>query len=1394
MAHQPPPAETAAAPASFFLVRALHSFSPSSLPPSSSSTSTSTAAQTCLAFKQGQLLRCFNRDPSGWWDGQVVEEMGQGGIREGEEGQEGEGKRGWFPSNYVEVLPPIAQAGQEQDQRVPPPTTATSTLSDAPSTTSTAAAASTPNPNPAATPSPSQEQEAHALLLDRIDHHAALLEAAVRERRKEAYQPTTACVISSIRTVLSSTSCLTRDSPLLKQYPPVSSARKRILTSLARLVNAARRASAPTLGTEGAGSRSPSPSPNAEGAANARRSQHEEEQQQREEAEANADLVGISRETVRLVRVFLDRARENGIQVELEKAYHQTGLVGASTGDEKGTPLLGGGGGGGDSSAASPLPSATTRTRTTATKKEEEEEEVRLSSAEAVSTHLSTLHEALRSVLLALTTHLQQEPSSSASTTTTTITSFPRVIDLTRLAIERVRDLLSVVERVGEAALARSSSDGAPKMELERLKAEREGLYLATTGLVNAAREATLQWHQQQQPATTTPSSPNFERASTVRLQEATRAVLRSAGECVSAAEGVVQFLFQQDRTLDFFVPRSRTAAEQLDEPAGVVQSSEMMTEGSVDTLRKHAEEEGSDLPEAVREKRRSSALLNSLGRKAASLGVLRERFEGDKGGATGVATSVERLTIGTEPASDVPLSSSPVETLAPAIPAVPPNNNSSTATTKRDSATSMMMRQQSTESAHSQTSSHVTNLSLASSAALTTHTAETSPRTSLSATAANNGVPKRISASSLSMSRPSSRNEVLTSLAIPARLSSNGSLRDMPMASPSLPFNYVLPAPSTSSLLSPTSANGPSPFSNFSANGTPTATKHTSGAASSTTSGGLWYLERDYEPREISFNADGHVSGGTLRCLVERMTLHDTTIDAGFSNTFLLTFRMFTTPLDLARLLWARFDLSPPTHPDTGAALSPEELKKWTSQKLTPIRLRVYNLFKTWLEIYWLHDQDREVVDDLLEWTEGRLREALPAPSKRLAELVSKRIAGATGTVKRSSIPNEFGLRTGANGSATPSESAGSTGGRARGFLSRMQSTGQLRQGSISAASFSSTATFSKGGPGDVYSPSPDSAANAPTPAISKSLIAALRPTLNGRSHLLSSVVELDPLELARQLTIMESRIYCSIRPEELLAAATSGSDTASKSSLQNGDGGSAKAHSVRQMSAMSTRLTGWIAETILNEHDQKRRTGLVKFFIKLGEHLLALGNYNALFAVFTALSSSTIARLQKTWDGLAPKHKATFGTLRKATDHTRNYAEYRQKVRQALPPCLPFVGLFLTDLIFVYEGNRSERASPADPELSLINFDRYHKMARVVGELQRFQSPYALIEVPEMQSYLTYELDALKSGADAQSLYRQSLMIEPRQGDAPSSSAASIVSSHSGHRAGRDLLGWRA
>ena len=47
-------------------------------------------------------------------------------------------------------------------------------------------------------------------------------------------------------------------------------------------------------------------------------------------------------------------------------------------------------------------------------------------------------------------------------------------------------------------------------------------------------------------------------------------------------------------------------------------------------------------------------------------------------------------------------------------------------------------------------------------------------------------------------------------------------------------------------------------------------------------------------------------------------------------------------------------------------------------------------------------------------------------------------------------------------------------------------------------------------------------------------------------------------------------------------------------------------------------------------------------------------------------------------------------------------------------LTPCV--LGLYLTDVTFCREGNTSHRTSPLAADKKLINFSKYHKMARII------------------------------------------------------------------------------
>lgn len=99
--------------------------------------------------------------------------------------------------------------------------------------------------------------------------------------------------------------------------------------------------------------------------------------------------------------------------------------------------------------------------------------------------------------------------------------------------------------------------------------------------------------------------------------------------------------------------------------------------------------------------------------------------------------------------------------------------------------------------------------------------------------------------------------------------------------------------------------------------------------------------------------------------------------------------------------------------------------------------------------------------------------------------------------------------------------------------------------------------------------------------------------------------------------------------------------------------------------------------------------------------------------------------------------------------------------------------LGLYLTDVTFCREGNPSHRASPLDPNKKLLNFNKYHKLARIVQgtinliffqhglkifvDMQRFQIPYNLKAIPEVQEFLNVAFENSRHHGDLQDLYRR-------------------------------------
>ncbi|RDL38006.1 Ras GEF [Venustampulla echinocandica] len=447
--------------------------------------------------------------------------------------------------------------------------------------------------------------------------------------------------------------------------------------------------------------------------------------------------------------------------------------------------------------------------------------------------------------------------------------------------------------------------------------------------------------------------------------------------------------------------------------------------------------------------------------------------------------------------------------------------------------------------------------------------------------------------------------------------------------------------------------------------------------------------LEKTFA-HELLHNKEGQITGGTLSALVERLTTHDSTPDAMFVSTFYLTFRLFVTPVGLANALVERFDYVGESPHVAG-----------------PVRLRVYNVFKGWLESHWRPFTDNDALLVIEPFAKDKLGAVLPAAGKRLLELAQK-VAATDGPL----VPR---------------------------LVSSMGKT------STSIGQYI---------PADTPLPSSN---------MSKSQTSVLKNWKMGGSN--PTILDFDPLELARQLTIKEMNIFCSIMPEELL-----GSEWTKRSG--------SNAVNVRAMSTLSTDLSNLVADTVLQYEDAKKRAIIIKHWIKIAHKCLELNNYDTLMAIICSLNSSTIVRLKRTWDMVSQKRKDMLKGLQAIVEPDKNYAVLRRRLHDHVPPCLPFVGTYLTDLTFVDAGNPATKQLPGvgDGEsMPVINFDKHTRTAKIIGELQRFQIPYRLTEVPELQEWMQAQIVRVKSSPEhenVQQYYRKSLLLEPRENMHPRAS----------------------
>ncbi|KAJ6250339.1 ras guanine nucleotide exchange factor i-related [Anaeramoeba flamelloides] len=237
-------------------------------------------------------------------------------------------------------------------------------------------------------------------------------------------------------------------------------------------------------------------------------------------------------------------------------------------------------------------------------------------------------------------------------------------------------------------------------------------------------------------------------------------------------------------------------------------------------------------------------------------------------------------------------------------------------------------------------------------------------------------------------------------------------------------------------------------------------------------------------------------------------------------------------------------------------------------------------------------------------------------------------------------------------------------------------------------------------------------------------------------------TLFDINELEIARQISIIDFEIFSKIQPSELLNCAWA------KEKLKH------RAKNLLQLIDRFNHMSLWVSTLIIKPERVRDRAKVYTKFVKILGHLYQLNNFHSLMSITAGLSASAVHRLSFTRNEVKDTVMDKFQTLQNIMISKDSYKNYRKELKNLKPPCVPFIGIYQTDLTFIEDGN------PDYINENLINFSKRKLVYDVIHRIQYFQSSnYNLHPVYQIAHFLNHF-----HRLDKNELYEWSLKREPR------------------------------
>ncbi|XP_051785577.1 ras-specific guanine nucleotide-releasing factor 2 isoform X3 [Erpetoichthys calabaricus] len=234
-----------------------------------------------------------------------------------------------------------------------------------------------------------------------------------------------------------------------------------------------------------------------------------------------------------------------------------------------------------------------------------------------------------------------------------------------------------------------------------------------------------------------------------------------------------------------------------------------------------------------------------------------------------------------------------------------------------------------------------------------------------------------------------------------------------------------------------------------------------------------------------------------------------------------------------------------------------------------------------------------------------------------------------------------------------------------------------------------------------------------------------------------------LSAMELAEQITLLDHIVFRSIPYEEFLGQGWMKVDKNERTPY------------IMRTSQHFNDMSNLVASQIMTHADISSRANSIEKWVAVADICRCLHNYNGVLEITSALNRSAIYRLKKTWLKVSKQTKALMDKLQKIVSSEGRFKNLRETLKNCNPPCVPYLGMYLTDLAFIEEG------TPNFTEEGLVNFSKMRMISHIIREIRQFQqTPYRIDHQPKVTQYLLDKALIM----DEDTLYDLSLKIEPR------------------------------